>query len=191
MASKARAGYAKFCRQDAIGADYALLNATRYAAGGWDFAPSPDFFALVLWHQLVAPGSAAHVLNVTIPGAASGPLRAYAFCAAGAAAAQTTLLLINLDAAPACVTAPAFARADAPMELFALTPGAVGAGQTPVESPLALLNGVPLALDADGKMPSLAGVPLPVGAATITLPPMSASFLVVPMAPGGLPACSA
>lgn len=193
MASKARAGYAKFCRQDAIGADYALLNATRAADGSWAFAPSPDFWALVLWHQLVAPGGAANVINVTAPGGRGAPLRAYAFCAAGAAAGapQTTLLLINLDSEPACVAAPAFARNDAPMTLFALTPGSIGAGQTPVESPQVQLNGVTLALGADGKVPPLVGTALPLGASDVTLPPMSASFLVVPMAPRALPACTA
>lgn len=178
MSAKARAGYQQYCRQDAVGADYALLNAS---AG---FAPSPDYFVLRLWHALVAqaPGSRVAVLDV---GGAPRALRAYAYCPAAAGAANVTLLLINLDAAaPACVAAPAFAAPGAPLAVYALTPGAGG-----LEAATALLNGAPLALDAAGRLPDMPPVRVP-QAGGITLPPMSVVFAVVPTAAGAVPACN-
>ena len=195
MASKASAGYQVFCRQDAIGADYALLNATADAASGvWSYAPTPDFWTLALWHQLVsgAAGSKVNVLNVTAPGGRGAPLRAYGFCAAGTpgGAESATLLLLNLDAAaPACVAAPAFAAAGAPLTQFSLTPGAPAEGDSPVESREALLNGVLLALDAQGRVPPLRGASVDASKG-IQLPPASVTFVVVPVAKGALPVCA-
>ena len=180
MSAKARAGYQQYCRQDVVGADYALLNTS--APG---LAPSPDYYLLRLWHALVAqaPGSRVAVLDV---GGAPRALRAYAYCPAAAAAANVTLLLINLDAAaPACVAAPAFAAPGAPLAVYALTPGAGG-----LEAATALLNGVPLALDAAGRLPGMPPALVP-QAAGIALPPMSIVFAVVPTAAGAVPACGA
>ena len=201
LAAKAAAGYAKFCRQDAIGADYALLNATRDAAGAWQYAPSADFWALVLWHQLISgpPGALAspRVLAASVPAAARATLRAYAFCQPGApgsgAAAAVTLLLINLGGAQACVAMPAWAAAGAHATQFSLTPGETQPGATPIESPQTLLNGLLLQADAAGGIPDLQGDSFPVGAGVITLPPLSVSFVLVPLdkAGTGVPACVA
>ena len=192
MASKAAAGYQVFCRQDAVGADYALLNATTTAGGAWAYAPTPDFWLLLLWHSLVsgAPGARANVLGVSAA-AAPASTRAYAFCAAGApgGAKSVTLLLLNLDAAPACVATPDFAAPGQPLTQYALTPGAGAEGDSPVESFQALLNGRLLQLDAQGRVPALAGASVD-GAQGIQLPPMSVSFVLVPVAAGAVPACS-
>jgi hypothetical protein len=180
MSAKARFGYQQYCRQDVVGADYALLNTSAP-----DLAPSPDYYVLRLWHALVAqaPGSRVAVLDVAAAGRA---MRAYAYCPAAAGrAANVTLLLINLDAAaPACVAAPGFAAPGAPLALYALTPGAGG-----LEAPVVLLNGVPLKLDAQGYPPAMPPAMVP-QAGGITLPPMSIAFVVVPTAPGAVPACA-
>ena len=189
LAAKALAGYALYCRQDLIGADYALLNATASAVmGAWSYQPTPDFFVLQLWHVLVsgAVGSSANVLAVVVgDGAPGASTRAYAYCAARGAT-SVTLLLLNLDAAPACVTTPAWATAGAPLTLYSLTPGT---GDSPVESHDAMLNGVLLRLDANGHVPALTGVPIDASAG-ITLAPISVSFVVVPFAQGAVPACA-
>ena len=190
MAAKAVFGYSVFCRQDAIGADYALINATATAPGGtWRYTPTPDFWLLLLWHQLVsgAPGSHVNVLAVEAPSPKT--TRAYAFCAAGGGASSVTLLLLNLDAAPACVATPAFAAAGSPLTQWSLTPGAGGEGDSPIESYEALLNGALLQLDANGRVPALPGAPVD-GAGGIHLPPMSVSFVIVPLTAGAVPACA-
>ena len=164
MAAKARAGYAAYCRQDFIGADYGLVNYTTYA-------PAPDYWLLVLWKRLVG----ARVLSVAQPAART--TRAYAFCAAGGGG-SATLVLVNLAAEPACYTAPRGAAAGAALAQYSLAPGD-GAG---VESARVALNGgAPLALDAAGRLP-----PLPPAAVApgdgIALPPLSVTLLVVPLA---------
>lgn len=193
MGAKAAVGYSAFCRQDLVGADYALINATAgYGVPG--FVPSTDYWLLALWRVLHVGRT---VLAVAKPPTAG--VRAYAFCGAPQAAAAATngsgsssssagtppatLVLINIGAAPACVGAPAFADPSAAMTAFTLTPGAGG-----VESPVALLNGVPLAVGSDGKLPAFAGSPVAAGAG-VTLPPLSVTLLQVPLAPGAAPAC--
>jgi hypothetical protein len=193
MASKAAAGYQVFCRQDAVGADYALINASADAVtGAWSVAPTPDFWLLTLWHAIVsgAPGSRANVLGVARGGALPASTRAYAFCPAGVpgGAASVTLLLLNLDSAPACVAAPAFASPGAALTQWSLTPGAGAEGDSPVESREALLNGQLLQLDAQGRVPQLAGRSVDASGG-IQLPPMSVSFVRVPTAPGAVAAC--
>jgi len=179
LSAKAAAGYQQYCRQDAIGADYALVNATADAAtGAWSFAPSADLYLLALWHRVVsgAEGARVNVLGVVPPPART--LRAYAYCVAGAA--NATLLLINLDAsAGACVAAPAFAAAGEPLRQWSLTPGDGG-----VESADTLLNGELLVGEAPLE-------PATVDAsAGIQLPPLSVTFVSVPLAAGALPACA-
>jgi hypothetical protein len=171
MSIKALAGYEAFNRQDVVGADYALINAT--AGGG--FVPSPDYWGLALWKRVVSPRTG--VLRVAAPG---GGVRAYAFCGGGRAA----LVLINLASAPACVAPPAQASTTAPVYLYALTPGAEG-----VVSPNALLNGKLLVAGADGSLPPPTGLSVAAGA-TITLPPTSVSFVDVALQAGLAPECA-
>ena len=172
MSTKAAAGYALYCRQDVIGADYGLINST-------SLAPSADYWLLVLWKRLVGP----RVLAVSgLPPKAT--TRAYAFCAAPSATSTATLVLINLADASACVGLPAgFAQPGAPLTQYSLTPGAGG-----VTSADTLLNGVPLVVGADGQLPALAGKTV-AQAGGVTLPPLSVTLLTVPLA-GGVAACS-
>ena len=140
-------------------------------------APSADYWLLVLWKRLVGP----RVLAVSgLP--EKSTTRAYAFCAPSGASA--TLVLINLDAAPACVGLPAgFAAPGAPLTAYSLTPGAGG-----VVSAATLLNGAPLALDAAGRLPAMGGKSVP-QAGGVTLPPLSVTLLATPLA-SGVAACA-
>jgi heparanase 1 len=171
MSLKAKAGYAAYCRQDFVGADYALLNYT-------SLSPSPDYYLLLLWKRLLG----TRVLSVQQPAAPT--TRAYAFCAApgaaqsfaGANASVAALVLVNLQQnSPACYAAPAAAAQGAAMAVYALTPGAGGA-----ESAHALLNGHLLELDAGGRLPQLPASIVPASAG-ITLPPMSVSIVLLPL----------
>ena len=172
MALKAKAGYAAYCRQDLIGADYALVNVT-------SLSPAPDYYLLLLWKGLVG----TRVLSVQQPAAPT--TRAYAFCAApGAAAALAgaanasvaALVLVNLQqGSSACYAAPAAAAQGATMAVYTLTPGAGG-----VESAQALLNGRLLELDAGGRLPQLPAASVPASQG-INLPPMSVTIALLPL----------
>ena len=185
LSAKAGAGYQQYCRQDVIGADYALLNASAPF-----FAPSADYYLLRLWHRLIAAPAAGGRVAVLAAATPSATLRAYAYCPAVAGAApgaggNATLLLINLDAAAAaCVAVPAFAAAGAPLAVYALTPGDGG-----VESAVTRLNGAALALDGAGRLPDMAPAVV-AQAGGIQLPPLSVSFVVVPLAQGAMPVCA-
>jgi hypothetical protein len=180
MAAKARAGTAAFFRQDLVGASYALINtSTPDGRLFGDFRPSPDYFLLWVWQRTVGAG----VLAVTLPAAAPATLRAYAFCARGAAPALA-LVFINLSNASACVAVPAAARAGAPLTRYAFTAGdAAGVGSWSVR-----LNGALLALATDGRLPSMDGVPAP-SSDGIDVPPLSVLIAVVPAADPFAAAC--
>ena len=165
MASKATAGYAAFCRQDVLGADYALLNTTTHN-------PSPDYYLLRLWQQLVG-----HEVLATEVGGGKGLVRGYGFCSARRNGG-VVLLLLNLASTPACVGLPGGATTGALG--YSLTAGAGG-----VESADVLLNGVRLVAGPGGALPPMPGVE--VGAdGSATLPPQSVSFVVVPKIGGVL-----
>ena len=153
LGAKAREGVSAFFRQDFLGADYGLVNYT-------SFAPSPDFWLLAIWRRVVGAG----VLNASQVGRYSHTTRVYSFC--GAAPGTFVVLAINLlDTGAACVAAPGLADS-APRTQWVLQPGAGG-----VRSAEVLLNGAPLALDAAGRAPNLAGAAAP-AAAVLTLPPL-------------------
>ena len=171
LAAKATAGYSVYCRQDLIGADYGLLNYTT-------LAPSPDFWLLALWKQLVG----TRVFAVA-PTAGLLTLRSYAFCSVRGS--NLTLVIINLDEAPACITSPIFAAPNATMALYTMT-----AGEGGVVSASALLNGRPLVLDNAGRVPDLPGVSQSVlPGATITLAPVSVNFVLIPLASADAALC--
>jgi len=178
MAAKAAAGYEAYNRQDAVGADYGLLNSTT-------LLPTPDYWLLRVWSAAVG----ARALAVAAPAGAPS-LRAYAFCArnSSAAAPAVALLLINLNAAaPACAAAPAWAAAGARAAAYVLTPGG-GAGAAAVTDAGARLNGAPLALDAAGRVPPVAPASAVLDGGLV-VPPLGVAFFVVPAAPGAAPAC--
>jgi heparanase len=185
LGAKATAGYAAFCRQDLVGADYALLNTT-----GGAVVPSTDYWLLAVWRAAVG-ASLRTVLAVAPPAASpAGSVRAYAFCGAAGGPSPPTaaLLLINIGAAPACVgLPPSFVPPGGGGEVYTLTPG----GDGTVTTSTAVLNGVPLAVQADGTLPPLTGAPLPAGSSSVTLPPLSVTLVVTPLAAGSAPACEA
>jgi heparanase len=185
LGAKATAGYAAFCRQDLVGADYALLNTT-----GGAVVPSTDYWLLAVWKAAVG-ASLRTVLAVAPPAASpAGSVRAYAFCGAAGGPSPPTaaLLLINIGSAPACVgLPPSFVPPGGGGEVYTLTPG----GDGTVTTGTAVLNGVPLAVQADGTLPPLTGAPLPAGSSSVTLPPLSVTLVVTPLAAGSAPACEA
>jgi heparanase len=97
LAAKARHGYAGFCRQDYIGADYGLVDCSTGA-------PLPDFFTALMWTHVMGPTVLSARLtdesgSVVGDGAV---VRAAAHClAAGESAAPSSggvgLMLINLS----------------------------------------------------------------------------------------------
>lgn len=164
MASKAAAGYAAFCRQDLIGADYGLLNVST-------LAPATDYWLLVLWQRLVGRGVIA-----TSPVQPADPrLRAYTFCGAEANG-TATWVLVNLAATETlCVEPPAIQTVGSTRLEYVLTPVDGGVGKQGVTAAAAALNGVPLALLANGSLPALPGAPVP-ASQVVSLPPLSVYF---------------
>ena len=180
MAASARGAVAAFCRQDLLGADYAILNTSAPGSNGstmtGGFTPSSDYYFLVLWGRVVG----ARVLDAGVSNAGDS-VRVYAFCAAGTSSAAT-LVVVNLAAQPRCIKVPSFAAGN--VTAYALTAGD-GAG---VESYGVRLNGALLQLGPSGLLPPLAGAALPAHG-SVALPAQSVSLLVVPAA-APLPACS-
>ncbi len=157
MASKARAGYAAFCRQDFIGADYGLTNFTT-------LAPTPDYWLLVLWQRLVG----ARVLAVTAA-PADARVRVYAFC--GTQAATATLVIINLADQAACLDAPGVDDTASTRKEFSLT-----ASDGTVTAPGAVLNGLALNLLPSGALPPLDPTETP-PTSPINLAPLSITIV--------------
>ena len=160
MSAKARAGYAAFCRQDFVGADYGLVNYTT-------LAPTPDYWLLALWKRLVG----VRVLAVSPP--ADTRVRAYAFC--GTTASTVTLVFINLASTPACLTPPGIANPVKPRTEWNLTPD----DGVSVTAAGVRLNGVLLALGAGGALPPLTGQSVP-ATVDIQLPPVSVTLISFP-----------
>jgi heparanase len=159
MAAKAVAGYAAFCRQDLIGADYGLLNVST-------LSPTPDYWLLVLWQMLVGH----NVINSSPVPPADPRLRAYTFC--GTTNGSATWVLVNLaENESLCVEPPLIQNVGSTRLEYILTPvdGPSGKGVT---AAAAALNGVPLALLANGSLPALTGSPVSYSQ-IVTLPPLS------------------
>jgi len=142
LATKARAGYQAFCRQDLIGADYGLLDCS---TGD----PLPDYFAALLFRNLMGPD----VLSATVShDATDASVRAYAHCTRGGGG--VTVLVLNLAAVATTVSVdlsqhtPTLTQQRIDYHLT-MTDGIDGTGVA--------LNGVTLALTSSGHVPSLQG----------------------------------
>jgi heparanase 1 len=157
MASKARAGYSAFCRQDLIGADYGLTNFSTYA-------PASDYWILLLWQRLVGRG----VLDVS-SAPADSRVRVYAFCAPSDS--NATLVIVNLASQFMCLSPPSIADQPSPRLEFSVAPA-----DGTVTSAGALLDGVLLQLDSSGALPAMPGVVVPANE-PITLAPLSVTFV--------------
>lgn len=131
--------------------DYALLDENT-------FAPRPNYWAALLWHQLMGT-------TVLKPSPSPAPgLHLYAHCMTDAPGG-VTLLAINTDgSAPKTLTVPAASQR------YTLT-------ESNLEGTRVELNGKELTLGANDAIPQLAGVPTPSG--QMTLAPASITFLAV------------
>lgn len=162
MAAKAAAGYAAFCRQDLIGADYGLLNVTT-------LAPATDYWLLVLWMRLMG----TRVLSTTLSSPADPHLRAYAFC--GPTNGTATLLLISLsETETICALPPEIAVPGSTRIEYVLTPAASAVGAGIFAADVAL-NGNVLSLLANGSLPEITGTPAPVNQ-PLSVPPLGISL---------------
>lgn len=161
MASKAKAGYAAFCRQNFVGIDYALLQC--------DYSPAPDYYAGLLWGTLMGPG----VVQTTVSNRNQNSTRIYAHCTADTPG-DLTMLLINLDPAATVNVTLHGAGAATNRTEYHLTagPGGVGAGAV-------ALNGAVLNLSSTGALPAMEGRPVVGSQGTLTLPPASIVFAVL------------
>eukprot|EP01052_Picozoa_sp_SAG31_P001332 SAG31_NODE_45_length_31062_cov_17.179957_17_plen_331_part_00 len=182
LGTLATLGHKVHVRKDLVGANYGLLR-DKFPYGCQDaqscgtaandvYHALPDYFATVLWKQLMGTG----VLNVT---AVDGPaeLRVYAHCTRGRAHAMT-LLLINVDSlAHQVVTLPE--PTGGGYQLWRMTPPAGNLSSSQVE-----LNGRVLSINPDGSLPPLAGTAYADSALSIA--PSTYAFLVVP---GAAPQC--
>ena len=191
LGAKARAGYAGFCRQDYIGADYGLLDCSTGA-------PLPDFFTALAFAFTMGP----IVLNAT---AAGGPadehnrLRVYTHCTAlgehgsrhhhrgsrrreGANGGVTLLAISFSDAAltlafdaslGSAARAYVLAPSDDPAASLTGKTGLLGTGIT--------LNRKLLAADDDGTVAPLTPAQLD-GVTSVTVPPHAVAYYIFPEA---------
>jgi len=168
LGSYADRGFGLFSRQTLIGGDYELVNRT-------SFQPTPDYWGLLLFHQLIA-GTALE--SAAGPAAPAG-VRAHAFCALGAPGGAVALLVNFAAAAGASVVVawPAAPPAGARAELYTLT-GVAGWRDGDGARGLfrAALNNETLVFSGDA-LPQLAPADVPL-AAPVWLPPTSATFIV-------------
>jgi hypothetical protein len=177
LGSYAESGIGLFSRQSMIGGDYELINRTT-------FLPTPDYFALLLFRQLVG-GTA---LDSAVASDAAG-VRAHAFCAHDVPGGVVALLL-NFAASGGVMASlawPSPPPAGAQGELYTLT-GVAGwsdADESPssdlsdgtASSNLfrAALNNATLVFA--GELPTLAPVSAALGE-PVWLPATSATFVL-------------
>ena len=177
LAAKALAGYAGFCRQDLIGADYGLLDCS-------SGEPLPDFFTALVWTRTMG----VHVLaaSAVSTGAVAESVRAYAHCTAAsesstATPGAVTVLLINPSNASLAVHFEASLGGAA--RAYVLEPSADAAssltGQGGVLGTGATLNGVLLRVGADGTVPSLRPAELG-GVSDVLVPSSAVAFYIFP-----------
>ena len=213
LASKAFHGYAGFCRQDYIGADYGLVDCSTGT-------PLPDFYTALLFATTMGP----NVLQVTAtlgptPGsgaplpAENSTVRLYAHCSNNAglkigtvwptllntdATGSVTLLAINLGNQSSTLhlgndngTQTIVSAAAQTVQAFVLegtaAPGSSLSNGTGLLGTGVTLNGKLLHLGPHGQLPAL--VPQTMSGPSVELPAWSVSFLVLPDA--GHPSCSA
>ena len=175
MASFARHGHGKYCRQTLVGGNYGLLNTTT-------LQPQPDYYSLLLWSRIMSP----LVLHVS-PDASNPELRAYAHCtqpSAGFPSGAVTLVLINLSNNSAVQVLPTIngsllsRNAAAGMRsdfIFTSAGGPDVLGQ--LSSHQVLLNGELLQADEEHGIPPLNPIVSPADV-PLLLPSLSYAFSV-------------
>lgn len=187
LGAAAEARIAQVNRQDLAGwssattpSAYALLGPPGWMAGA--LAPHPDYFVALLFKQLVARAVLASALHGDA--GARADVGVHAWCATAAPGALALTFTNVRGEATALDLPPALAALARDDYILTAAPG--GGGN--LTSDVALLNGLPLAARPDG---TLAVYPLPgqtsPPAQTVTLPPFSLGFIVLPAARA--PAC--
>lgn len=154
----ARAGARVVMHNTLAASDYALLDETT-------FAPRPSYWGALLWRRLMG----STVLDAGVPIQAG--LHVYAHCRRDGPG--VVLLVINTDRN----ASHALTLADA-SERYTLDAANLQEG-------VVRLNGAPLALGVDDRLPHLAGTPT--GAGRVTFAPATITFLAAPIANN--PAC--
>ncbi len=155
-----------FCRQSLHGGNYGLL------ARGSSFAPTPDYFALLLWQKLM--GKAVLATSFVNYDAATDENRNYLRVYARRfvdSSNRAAVLLINLSREKSLVVdldggqRPIFAQA-----YYSITGDSLSAKTV-------YLNGRPLRVAANGELPEM----LPAAAEDnkVVLPPLSYSFVLI------------
>jgi heparanase 1 len=175
MASFARHGHGKYCRQTLVGGNYGLLNTTT-------LQPQPDYYSLLLWSRIMSP----LVLDV-LPDASNPELRAYAHCtqpSAGFPPGAVTIALINLSNNSAVQVQPTIGgvlpshQAAAGMRSDFIFTSAGGPDVlSQLSSHQVLLNGKLLQADEEHGIPPLNPIVSPADA-PLLLPPLSYAFIV-------------
>lgn len=125
------------------------------------FEPRPNYWAAVLWQQLMG----REVLAVEPVGTTPG-LAVYAHCTANADVPSVTYAVVNSSATD--VRTVASRTADA--QVYLLSSDAL-------DSKSISLNGKELAAAKDGTFPALVGIP---AQGQVTVPPASVAFVVAP-----------
>ena len=143
---------------------HALISGSNGVIDENTFLPNADYWAALLWRKLIG----TQVLDA---GPIEPGLHLYAHCQRGQPGG-VTLLAINLEDAPAAV------NVSGPVDLYALT-------ATELQSRTVLLNGRPLALNADDTVPAI--TPTRLTTDGVTLAPTSVNFIALPEA--GNPKC--
>ena len=131
--------------------------------------PLPDYYAGVLWSLLMGPKVVRAVSS------ASDSIRAYAHCSARSPT-DLTLLLLNLQPAhtsqPINVTISGVCQSECARVEYRLS-GPRGTNATDIA-----LNGVPLTLTPEGRLPQMQGVETK-GGDVIVMPPATIVFVEV------------
>lgn len=143
--------------------DYGLLDEDT-------FDPRPDYWAAVLWHQLMGP-------RVVDSEPAGGPsdLTVYGHCTPGRTDGSTSFAVVNTSTETARTVAAPSGEATA----YVLS-------SDDLDGDTVALNGKVLEAGADGKLPKLAGKKV---SGAVEVPPASVAFVVVDGA-GGNSACA-
>lgn len=144
---------------------HALISGSNGVIDEATLEPNADYWAALLWRRLIG----TRILDA---GELHDGLHLYAHCARGRAGG-VTLLAINLRDKPAALSV------EGPVERFSMT-------APELQSRMILLNGHPLTLDDQDRVPDL--VPAVQSSGQLTLEPTSINFLLLPQAAN--PSCT-
>lgn len=136
---------------------HALISGSNGVIDEKTFQPNASYWAAVLWRRLMGTG----VLDA---GPSTPGLHLYAHCLRGTPGG-VTLLAINLDKSAVALDVPG------PAQIYALT-------APELQSRTVLLNGKPLALTSDDRLPTMA--PSRMKGRRVTLAPASNNFVAIP-----------